>query len=263
MKIIYTILSVMIFSLSITAQTSLTEAVDFTAKTTEGETIHLFEYLEQDKLVVIDFFSTSCGPCAEYAPEIQASHEDFGSNEGNVIFLGICWGDSDEGVAYFDSVHGITYPSVSGFDGGGNQIMSMYQIQSYPTVILIDTDGTILNQYIWEPTNENINNEVIAAGGILTSVEDNFADNLDDISIYPSPANEKAFLNFFLEKNSMIEIRLFDILGNEIEILKKEYLLSGDHKIGMNVSEYKPGTYLVGIIRDNRLINTQRLIVAN
>lgn len=262
MKIV-TLVSIMILSLGIFAQTPLTEAVDFTAKTTEGETIHLFEYLEQDKLVVIDFFSTSCGPCAEYAPEIQASHEDFGSNEGNVIFLGICWGDNDEGVAYFDSVHGITYPSVSGFDGGGNQIMSMYQVQSYPTVILIDTDGSILNQYIWEPTTENINDEVIAAGGILTSVEDKFAENLNDISVFPSPANEKAFLNFKLDKNSIIEIKLFDMLGNELETVQKNYLQTGEHRIGMNISSYKPGSYLVGIIRDNRMINTQRLIIAN
>ena len=42
------------------AQTSLTEAVDFHIKTVEGVVIDLFPLLDdQNKIVVIDFFSTS------------------------------------------------------------------------------------------------------------------------------------------------------------------------------------------------------------
>ena len=41
------------------AQTNLTEAVDFTATDTEGNTWTLFEVLAEGKYVVIDFFFTT------------------------------------------------------------------------------------------------------------------------------------------------------------------------------------------------------------
>lgn len=147
MKKIFTLLFISVIII-VNAQTNLTEAVDFTVKSTDGEQLHLFEFLDDEKIVVIDFFSTSCGPCGDYAPDIQASYEDFGSNEGNVIFMGISWGDYNSGVDYFDSIHGVTYPSVSGFEGGGNAVVNEYNILSYPTVVVIQPDRHIFNQYI-------------------------------------------------------------------------------------------------------------------
>ncbi len=50
----------LVFSLGLAAQTTLTEAVDFHVKTIEGEIIDLFPLLDgQNKIVVIDFFTTS------------------------------------------------------------------------------------------------------------------------------------------------------------------------------------------------------------
>ena len=50
----------LVFSLGLSSQTTLTEAVDFHVKTIEGVTIDLFTLLDgQNKIVVIDFFTTS------------------------------------------------------------------------------------------------------------------------------------------------------------------------------------------------------------
>ncbi len=264
MKILYTLLFISFIIPASQAQTPLTQAVDFTVKTIEGETLHLFEYLDNGQLVVIDFFSTSCGPCGEYAPEVQASFEDFGSNQGNVVYMGICWGDSNEGVAYFDSIYGVTYPTVSGFEGGGNQVINLYQIQAYPTVILIDTDGTILNQHIWEPTQENINTEVLAAGGILTSVDENYSViNSAGISIYPNPANSVTNVSLVLDKSVVADIKIFDLLGKEAYSLNEQYLEKGTNLIPLDVKNLTPAPYLVGIVSNSRLLKTKRLIISN
>ncbi|MFZ4550009.1 MAG: peroxiredoxin family protein, partial [Bacteroidales bacterium] len=45
------------------AQTSLDTAVNFTVKDIDGVTHRLEEYLAQQKIVVIDFFTITCGPC--------------------------------------------------------------------------------------------------------------------------------------------------------------------------------------------------------
>ena len=58
-KIVALILFLSIYAGS-SAQTTLTEAVDFHIKTVEGVVIDLFPLLDdQNKIVVIDFFSTS------------------------------------------------------------------------------------------------------------------------------------------------------------------------------------------------------------
>lgn len=45
--------------LATSAQTLLDTAVNFSVKDVHGNTIELFSYLDDDKIVVIDFFSSS------------------------------------------------------------------------------------------------------------------------------------------------------------------------------------------------------------
>ena len=44
---------------SVSAQTTLDTAVNFTAKDVYGNTIELFDILDEGQMVVIDFFSTA------------------------------------------------------------------------------------------------------------------------------------------------------------------------------------------------------------
>lgn len=57
-RLIFTVLS-SFFVLSISAQTLLDTAINFTVKDTYGNNLDLFEILDEGKMVVIDFFSTT------------------------------------------------------------------------------------------------------------------------------------------------------------------------------------------------------------
>lgn len=260
MKKIYASFLLLLTVTFMQGQTPLTQAVDFTAKTIEGESIKLFDLLEEDKIVVIDFFSTSCGPCGQYAPEIQASHEDFGENTGNVYFLGISWGDSNEGVAYYDSIHGISYPSVSGFEGGGNEIVLLYEVQSYPTVIVITPDGNIYNQYIWEPTNENINGEVMAAGGVITDIAENQkAAKISRLSIYPNPLTEQAKLEINITKSGEYNLMIYDLRGILIGNLVGKFFTEGIHTLDVSLNHIASGSYILGLTKQKSLVDYTRI----
>ncbi|GAB1404995.1 hypothetical protein MASR1M74_21740 [Lentimicrobium sp.] len=165
-SILLLLFSIIFISISgVNAQVGIDTAADFTVKDLEGNLHHLYEYLDEDKLVVIDFFTTTCGPCQKYASEISASYEYFGCNAGNVIYLGINWGSDNEQVAVFDSLWGVHFPSISGQQGGGNSVVELYEVMSYPSVILIAPDRSILHPYIWPPQQDTINSLVYAAGG--------------------------------------------------------------------------------------------------
>lgn len=148
------------------AQVGVETAPDFTAKDIAGKQHHLYEYLDAGSFVVIDFFTTNCGPCQTYASHVSASYEYFGCNSGNVVFLGINWGSDNEAVEAFDLLWGASYPSISGLQGGGNAVVDLFQVLSYPSVILIAPDRSILNNHIWPPETDSINTLVLNAGGL-------------------------------------------------------------------------------------------------
>lgn len=151
---------------AVKAQVAIDSAVDFTVKDLTGQQHHLYQYLDEGKFVVIDFFTTNCGPCQTYASQVSASFDYFGCNTGNTVFIGMNWGSDNHAVHVFDSTWGAYYPSVSGLQGGGNNVVDNYQVQSYPTVILIGPDRNIINNHIWPPETDTINQLVLSAGGV-------------------------------------------------------------------------------------------------
>jgi hypothetical protein len=129
-------------------QVPVDTAIDFTVKDIDGSNIEHFHLLDDEEIVVIDFFSTACSSCARYAPCFQASNEVFGESTGNIFFMSISWGDNNAGVAYFDLIYNPTLHSVSGSQGGGNAVHDDYQVISTPTVILQNSDNEIVEQYM-------------------------------------------------------------------------------------------------------------------
>jgi thiol-disulfide isomerase/thioredoxin len=224
------------------AQTTIDTAVNFSAKDINGYTHKLFDILDSGKMVMIDFFSTSCGPCGTYAPHIQDSYENFGQNGGNVHFLGISWGDDNQGVFQFDSTYGITYPSVSGTQGSGNQINIAYNILSYPTVILILPNRVIREKHIWPPTTAKIDSILLANGGITTGIIKEKNVNAD-LRIWPNPFTDKLNIEVNQQEATNVALRITDLSG---KTLYESYrnLGQGISTISLDHPDFLPGLYI-------------------
>jgi len=151
MKKLFLILLILL-GLHTRAQTSLTTAIDFTVTDVHGETYNLFSILDSGKHVIIDFFFTTCGPCISSVPTLNQAYTDYGCNTGEVIFLSIDDGDTDIEVLQYENNYGGLLPSISGINGGGNTVNSIYGISAYPTVILIAPNRTIIEQDIYPVT---------------------------------------------------------------------------------------------------------------
>lgn len=242
-------------------QTPLDTALDFSVKDIHGNTIELFEILDEGKIVVIDFFSTTCGYCILYTPDFQASHEDFGENEGNVYFMKIAWGDDNAGVAYYDSTYNLTTPSVSGSEGGGNQVYNDYMVQATPTVIVIAPDRVILEQQVWEPTHENINAAVIAAGGSLVGIDDRQAMSHPSLHVFPNPARDRISVNFELENAARSALEVYDLMGNKVLDVPEKSLPSGQQHMEVDLIGLARGTYLLRQLINGKPAQSQRLIL--
>jgi peroxiredoxin len=111
-------------------------APDFQTVTTFGETVSLSDFRGQN--VLLNFWYTYCTPCRVEMPEFQGTFST-GSDNGFTI-LAINREQSAEEITEFADELGLTFPLLLDETGA---IQALYNVQSYPTTLLIDKDGVI------------------------------------------------------------------------------------------------------------------------
>ena len=148
MKKVFTLMLALAFGLGLKAQCHITQAVDFTATDCHGTQVHLFDILDSGQYVLIDFFFTTCGPCQQATPKVVESYSLMGCNMHDVFYMEISPSDADAACQNWANNYGVEYPTI-GTTGGGATICNNYQIEAYPTLILIAPNRTILIQDLW------------------------------------------------------------------------------------------------------------------
>lgn len=258
MRIISIVLvGLMFYSFSLKAQTPLDMAVDFETVDINGKNIHLFEILEdENKYVLIDFFFANCGPCQNSAPYVNEAFEYFGCGDFDVEFIAISDRDSDAVCHEFDDTYGVTYTTISGMEGNGAEIVSNYQIQAFPSIILIDPQGNIVEQDIYPIVDEfSIINPLesygITQNTCLTNIPE--PSKTSELKIYPNPTSGIFGIELPTYKESTVE--LFDNYGN---------LILSINDIGisqMDVSYLEKGVYIIHVISDSKTYRSKIVIL--
>ena len=87
---------------------------------------------------IINFWSTTCGPCREEMPVLQQFHEKYGDQ---VPLLGVNFLDTYPGAAIdFARLKGVTYPSAA--DACGDLQKSDLVLQVLPQFVFVKADGS-------------------------------------------------------------------------------------------------------------------------
>ncbi len=82
-------------------------------------------------------------------PYLVETHELFGCNTADVFIMSVSSSDNNAVCQQWDEDHGITFPTISADEGGGDDISNTYGITASPTYILIAPDHTIVEQDMW------------------------------------------------------------------------------------------------------------------
>lgn len=109
---------------------------DFSITTAAGETVTLSEVLAEKKMVLLNFFYTSCGPCVTEFPYMQEAYERYQDTVGIIALDPI---DDTAAVAGFQSSMGLTFP-MAACQSAWSQT---FNVSGYPTSIVIDRYGVI------------------------------------------------------------------------------------------------------------------------
>jgi thiol-disulfide isomerase/thioredoxin len=106
------------------------------AETLDGEPFSLADHVGR-KMIVINFFTTWCGPCRAEMPELIAFARKYSDT---VLFLGVDVGEEENIVRGFVAQMGIPFPVIADRD---HMISSFYSVGSFPTTVVVNLDGTI------------------------------------------------------------------------------------------------------------------------
>ncbi len=115
---------------------------DFTQPGLDGTSVSLLEEVKKNKLTIIDFWASWCGPCRQEMPfmlELFNSHKDNGLG-----IIGVSLDQDKDDWQTATQKLGITWPQMSDLKGWDNAIAKHFNITSIPHTIVVNQQGKIL-----------------------------------------------------------------------------------------------------------------------
>lgn len=115
---------------------------DFTMKTPEGKDLSLSEIVAKNKVTLVDFWASWCGPCRAEMPNVVAAYKTFKSK--GLEILGVSLDDNKDKWTKAIKDLNITWPQMSDLKGWECEGAKLYNVRGIPSTLLIGQDGTIL-----------------------------------------------------------------------------------------------------------------------
>lgn len=153
-------------STSSSSETKATQVYDFTAMDKDGKTVKLSDF--KGKKVYINMWASWCGPCMREIPELEKVYQKYKNNK-DIVFLSMTSPNdaefknqspqdkSKDVILKKAKELGATYPVL--FDVNDRFIIN-YAIRSFPTHILINSDGTFETRIAGAVTEESLTKEI-------------------------------------------------------------------------------------------------------
>ena len=135
-----------------------------------------------------------------------------------------------------------------------------YQINQYNFV-------NFINKFSGWAYQRNMNGIYTFDGGdtnFITNIKASNYLNPEDYKLsqnFPNPFNPKTIISYDLKKQSLVEIKVFNILGVELKTLVKTNQQPGSYKIEFDGSNTPSGVYFYSMFINDNPVDTKKMIL--
>ena len=175
-------------------------------------------------------------------------------------------GDPDswtgERICYATSVDGINWVK-------HEQNPILIDMQNWATIDLVSPSVVKISDeyFVYYIGNTTLFNGQIglATSPVVTGVDS----NKEDLGIktfqlyqnYPNPFNPNTIISWQLARSSFVTLKVYDVLGNEVETLINEEKPAGIYKINFDGSELTSGVYFYQLHTDQNVITKKMILL--
>ena len=94
----------------------------------------------------------------------------------------------------------------------------------------------------------------------ITVLSNSVPDKFELMQNYPNPFNPITKINYSVPEGGLLNLKISDVLGNEIETLVNEYQSPGIYSVSWNAEKYPSGVYYYSLKTD-KLSETKRMVL--
>jgi len=179
-------------------------------------------------------------------PDVSISmpyNDDNGANKGAVFVL-LMKNDGEVKTFYeVNATNNIMQPLLDNDDYFGLSISSVRtNSQTGNFNILVGAFGD-------DDGGSQVGSVYLLDYSVTTDVDESM-DNIN-LSLYPNPTRNELLVNLLMKNSSEVKIRVFDVLGRELNVLDG-YIYAGEHFLkGISLNDYPKGSYVISVETDN------------
>ena len=117
---------------------------NFTQPSIDGKELSLMDEVQKNKVTIIDFWASWCGPCKQEMPSMIQLYEKYQSKGLGIVGVSL---DSDKD-AWLQATEklGVKWPQMSDLKGWDNEVSTYFNITSIPHTVVVDKKGKILRR---------------------------------------------------------------------------------------------------------------------
>ncbi len=160
--------------------------------------------------------------------------------------------DLDQAGIHEDEILGMYYWSVSReewvlYSESGDDDQGRGPSTTGVSTENLEIDGNHYQGYVWAEayhlTTMRMGSKIDSALLGMTDQSNNFLKTFYLKQNYPNPFNSTTTIQYFIPKSDFVSLKIFDILGHELEILVQSRQNSGNYLVHWDASGYPSGIY--------------------
>ncbi len=117
---------------------------DFSLDTPQGEALSVMSEVKKNKITILDFWASWCGPCRREMPFMKDLYAEYQPKGLGIVGISLDESAADWNRAIEELK--LVWPQISDLKGWESAAAQMFQVRAIPYLVILDSEGKILQK---------------------------------------------------------------------------------------------------------------------